>query len=376
MSNERVVAILGAGNGGFAHAADLAIKGFGVNLYEVPEFGENLAAVKERGGIELKVTGNPGMDPGFGPLRRVTTDVSEAVGDAGIVIIVVPAFAQRRFAQVCAPFLRDEHLVMLSPGNFGGCLEMWSALQESGSRARPLLCETECMTYSGFKSGPAEVEVSGYKEGHTLAAFPGRRTGEALERVRPLFPSMKGARNILETGLRNSNTVCHPPIMVLNAGRVEDTDGKFLFYWQGCTRGVGQVIERIEVERLQIGEALGLNLTPMRDVHLQWYAHSGASGDTLPDVLRTNPVYAIDWAPPRLQHRFLTEDIPFGMVPMERMGQYAGVPTPMTTAIIEMSCGLLGEDLRKKGRDLGAFGLAGMPIEELGRYLDEGARAE
>jgi len=59
-------------------------------------------------------------------------------------------------------------------------------------------------------------------------------------------------------------------------------------------------------------------------------------------------------------------------VPMERMGQYAGVPTPMTSAIIELSCGLLSEDLRRKGRDLGAFGLAGMPIEELERFLDEG----
>ena len=42
---------------------------------------------------------------------------------------------------------------------------------------------------------PYEVEVSGYKNGHTMAAFPGRRTAEALERLRPIFPTIKGARS-------------------------------------------------------------------------------------------------------------------------------------------------------------------------------------
>jgi opine dehydrogenase len=368
------IAVLGAGNGAFAHAADLSIKGFEVGICEVPEFGGNLSAVKEKGGITLVITGNPGLIPGFGRLNKVTTDPKEALEGADVVLVVVPSFAQRRFAEFCAPYIRSDQLVVLSPGNFGGCLEFWQALNDSGSEAKPLLCETECMTYSGFKSGPAEVEVSGYKHGHTMAAFPGNRTPEALERLSSIFPTVKGAVNILETGLRNVNTVMHAPITVLNAGRIEATEGKFLFYWEGVTHGVGAVVDRVEAERLQIGHALGIDLTPTRDVLLEYYGHSGASGDTLPGVMRTNPVYEIDWAPPRLQHRFLTEDIPYGMVPMERMGEFTGVLTPVITAVIELASALLQEDLRQQARDLDSLGLGDLSLKELKRFFNEGPK--
>jgi opine dehydrogenase len=261
---------------------------------------------------------------------------------------------------------------MLSPGNFGGCLEFWQVMNQLGLKEHPLLCETECMTYSGFKYSPTEVEVSGYKHGHTLAAFPGKRTQEALERLRPAFPTIKGAGTILETGLRNTNSVLHPTITILNTGWLEETKGKFLFYWQGISDGVGKVIDKVEEERMSISQALGLNLTPMLDVFREWYGHSGAAGNTLPEILRTNPVYEIDWAPPSLQHRFIIEDIPYGMVPMEKIGRLAKIPTPLTTAFIELACVLVGEDLRKRARDLDSLGLADLSIDELKRFFEEG----
>ncbi|MBC8249839.1 MAG: hypothetical protein H8E90_09190 [Anaerolineales bacterium] len=52
MSIERI-AVLGAGNAGHAMAADLALAGLQVNLYELPEFERNLGPIQERGGIEI-----------------------------------------------------------------------------------------------------------------------------------------------------------------------------------------------------------------------------------------------------------------------------------------------------------------------------------
>jgi opine dehydrogenase len=372
MSIKPTIAVLGGGNGAFCHAADLTLKGFSVNLCEVPEMAENLSGVKERGGIELKLFGNPGIEPGFAKLQKVTFDAEEALIDADIVMVIVPAFAQCRFAEFSAPYLRSEQLVLLSPGNFGGCFEFWKVMRELGSRESPLLCETECMTYSGFKSGSAEIEVAGYKHGHAMAAFPGHRTSEAMERLKPIFPTMKAARNVLETGLRNVNTVMHPPMMVLNAGRIEYTQGDFLLYWHGVTKGVGFVVERVEDERLALGKALELNLPPTRDVLLEWYGHSGAKGDRLSEVMRTNPVYELDSAPPSLEHRFLTEDIPYGMIPMENMAELAGVSTPITTALIELGSALLNRDLRNEARDLEYLGLQDLTLDELKRFFDKG----
>ena len=368
----KTIAVMGGGNGGFAHAADLGVKGFKINLYEAPEFGDSLLGAQERGGIFLKVTGNPGLQEGFAKMNKITTNAKEALEDADVVMVVIPAFGQRRFAELCAPYLRSDQLVVLSPGNFGGCLEFKRILNESGFKAEPLLAETECMIYSGFKCQPDVVEVSGYKKGHLIAAFPGKRINEVLELVHQFYPSLKGGSSILETGLRNVNTVMHPPVTVLNAGYIEATKGKFLFYHDGVTQSVGRIVERIEDERLKIGKALGLDLTPTRDVLLEWYSHSGAHGDTLPEVMRTNPVYAIDWAPSHLKHRFLSEDIPYGMVPMERMGEFTNVPTPFITSIINLACGLNGVDYRKQARDLDSLGLAGLDIEGLKNFFIEG----
>jgi opine dehydrogenase len=367
-----LITILGGGNGAFAHAADLAVKGFKVNLCEAPEFGKNIEGAKASGGIHLKITGNPGMKPGFGKLNLVTTDVGEAVRGADVVIVVVPAFGQRRFAELAAPHLKSNQLVMLSPGNFGGCLDFQHALEKNGTKERPLLCETECMMYSGFKCKPDEVEVTGYKKGHLVATFPGNRVKEALELIHQFYPEVKGGGSILETGLRNVNTVMHPPVTVLNAGKIETTGGRFLFYFEGVTERVGEVVVKVEEERLAIGKALGINLTPTREVLLEWYGHSGAKGDTLPEVMRTNPVYGIDYAPPTFKHRFLAEDIPYGMVPMEQVGKLVNVRTPVTTAIIELAVVLSGLDLRENARDLEALGLDGLSGVELRRFFEEG----
>jgi glycerol-3-phosphate dehydrogenase len=52
MTNNIKIAVLGGGHAGFAHAADLTLKGFEVRLCEVPELAETIAEIKIRGGIE------------------------------------------------------------------------------------------------------------------------------------------------------------------------------------------------------------------------------------------------------------------------------------------------------------------------------------
>ncbi len=50
--NEKI-AVLGAGNGGCAMAADLSMVGYEINLYEYPDYADNLKPIIERGGIEI-----------------------------------------------------------------------------------------------------------------------------------------------------------------------------------------------------------------------------------------------------------------------------------------------------------------------------------
>ena len=48
ISKEPKFAVLGTGNSGQAYAAAISLKGFSVNLAEVPEFGDNLRAIEKK----------------------------------------------------------------------------------------------------------------------------------------------------------------------------------------------------------------------------------------------------------------------------------------------------------------------------------------
>ena len=126
---------------------------------------------------------------------------------------------------------------------------------------------------------------------------------------------------------------------------------EFLFYWQGCTEAVGRVVEGIEEERMEVGKAIGARLTPSKDTLIKWYGHQGAKGETLTEVLCSNPAYEWDYTPKTLQHRFFLEDISYGMIPMEELGKLVGVRTPLVTAIIEIGSRLANKDFRDKVRD-------------------------
>jgi opine dehydrogenase len=311
------------------------------------------------------------MQSGFAKLEKAGVDPEEALSDADVVFLVVPAFAQRRFAEFAAPFLRSGQVVALTPGNLGGSMEWAAVLKEKGVKERPILVDVESMIYSGFKNGPTSVQVSGFKRNINCAAFPATKTGQALQVIHRVYPNLGPGENVLTIGLSKAGSVMHPTITLLNAGWIEKTQGNFLFYWDGLTSAVGRVMERLESERLALGKALGLNLISTRDSLLGYYADQGAKGDTLTEVASTNPVYGIDRAPKNMRHRFLLEDIPYGLVPIEELARLGGVATPICSALVELASTMLQTDFRQEGRGLKRLGLAGLTLAEIKRLVNE-----
>lgn len=372
MAGKLNIAVLGGGNGAFITAADLSLRGHRVAIYELAQLGQNIEGILQTKTLDLQIVGHPGIQGGLAHLHRVTKDPKEALSEAEVILLVVPAFAQKPFAEACAPYFQDGQVVVLTPGNFGGAIEFSKILSQKGKGQKVAVAEMECMIYSGFKSAPTSVWVSGYKKGLRVAAYPGKDTEKVMEKMLQVYPDLKPAKNVLETGLRNLNTVVHAPIVIHNAGWIEKTKGDFLFYWDACTPSVAHTVEAVDRERIALGRSLGCALTPLMDVNLGWYSHEGAKGNSIYEILSTNPVYVKDYAPSTLHHRFLLEDVPYGMVPMESLGKLADVPTPVTSAVVTLASEIMQTDFRSQARDLRSLGLEGLSIKEFLDLVNQG----
>jgi len=141
---ERPVAILGGGVCAQTFAAELSLEGYKVRLYELPEFApETLAGVLKTHEIELG-----GKQLNFKWFRRagvatvevVTTEISEALKGAGLVIVAIPAKGHRPFFENMIPYLEDGQVVSIFPDNFGS-LMLRNMMREKGCDADVIIVD-------------------------------------------------------------------------------------------------------------------------------------------------------------------------------------------------------------------------------------------
>ena len=361
------VAILGAGHGGLAAAADLTRRGFEVALHA--RRPERIAELGERGGIEAR-----GVQDGFVPIRRFTADLGEAVRGADLVMLVVPSVAHEPYAKALVPHLGTGVPILLNPGHTGGGLHFLTALRRAGYKGPVDIGETVTLTYICRLAAPTTVEIYSYTRRLGFAALPGRRTQELHARLAPLYPELEARSSVLETGLANINAIFHPPGMLMNAGWIEHTGGDFLFYTEGVTESVGRVVSAVDAERLAIAQALGVPATPFLDIF-----HSAglttdaarASGSVARACRESAPNRTIK-SPSSLNHRYVHEDVGYGLVAFSALGRLAGVPTPVIDAQVTLAAAATGTDYWGEGLTLEKMGLAGVSRDELLARVAEG----
>ena len=354
------ITILGAGAGGTAVAFDCATHGHDVRLFDFEQFPENIAAIADQGGIRAE-----GDIEGFGKIAYSGHDIDEALLGADLVYVVGPAYSTEPFGAAVAGKLKKGQTVIVTPSSCGGALAFKRAAGLDVDDDTIRVAETSTLHYAVRLIEPAKIRVFlKLKAGNLLAALPNKHTQEILQLIEDVYPSMEPAENVLQTSLQNANPIIHPAVTLSNAARIEMTGGDFLFYEEGVSDSVGRLIEALDNERIAIGKKLGITILSDPEMGMrQGYMLENNYGSGY----RKAPGFLGIGAQPQLDHRYLHEDVGYGLVFMSDLGRQVGVETPGMDAIIEVATIVMARNYREEGlRTPSTLGIADCSVEELG----------
>ncbi|PYN35707.1 MAG: glycerol-3-phosphate dehydrogenase [Candidatus Rokuibacteriota bacterium] len=356
------VAVLGASHGGFTTAADLALAGHTVRLWG--RSAEALGPLASAPTITLTAEGRAGA----ARLARATTDLAEALAGAEIVIAPIPATGHDDLAKRLAPHVNDRQIILLTPGTLGS-YAIARELARAGARFPYALAETGTLPYLTRRTGPAAVSAPVRAANLPLGVFPASRTKQTVARLADLFAAVRPCVDALDAALTNAGPVIHPPLVLLNAGAIDG--GRFDVHAAGATPSVRRLIDVVDAERVATREGWGY---PAPHYELATYYDEGRAAEGLYGAGAKAKLLASGlWSEiVTLQHRYVTEDVAFGLALFESAGRAAGVDTPGVSGLLLTFRALLGRELSGRGRALEHLGLGDFSRREIRAFLDQG----
>jgi hypothetical protein len=391
---------------GRAFLADYVNKGYNVIGYTRPtEHGNQvLDAIHKLNGLYLERPDNSNHEPSkFVPLGEscVTANLELMVSKADIIIIPLPSTAHvSAVTEMNNVGLWKRRVpIVLAPSRSVASPYLWDILGER----YPIICFSTC-PYS-CKAPKPEVSLIKRRKRTYTASLEGDINRDHVEMLRELFPQAALSTVPALTSLNNIGGVFHCATYMLNIDEIErrrDAGEIFSFYMDGiyARPEVGAVLEQIDQVRLQIADALGiktfgLKSHPREDIWRKltnglraleeesaddieilrrirkefteyldncvisaqhWlditYGVERKEGESLSESIGRTPTYQKNSVP---QLRYVTEDIPTGLVPFEALAKMLGINCDVVTRIIDMYNARFNADARAVGRNLQAF---------------------
>jgi opine dehydrogenase len=353
------IAVLGSGNGGCATAFDCAAAGHDVRLFDFEQFDTTIAAISQAGGLHSE-----GDLKGFAEMTYAGHDIERTLAGVDTIYAVGPAYSTRPFGQVCGPHLKQGQTVIICPGSCAGSIEfMRGAGLELGDQ-RVTVAETSTLPYAVRILEPGRIRVFlKLKGGLYLAALPAKDTSRVIEQIAGIYPCMTAAENIWQTTLQNANPVIHPAVTMLNTAQIERTAGAFHFYEDGVTPAVGRLVKAVDLDRIAIGRRIGVDVLPDPEIGMR----QGYMAEATYDIGYSKaPGFKGITAQDSLDYRYFNEDVGYGLVFLESLGQQVGVPVKTITNLIDIISVIMERDYRGEAkRTMQTLGLDERSPEEL-----------
>jgi len=311
------VAIIGMGNVGLALAARLAATGHRV-VAGVETDDARRAALQGTG--RLRLSGHLGDVEVAMPC--LTADHG-AVADAEIVFVATAADA---FAEVAASVVRPAgtpQTFVLMTDYVAGVERFAAALPVAASDARVYAFGSSPWLCAGLPTG--EVVVAGAKSWVEVIGQTDDDAARGVESLRRFFPQAVAARQQTAAALNNSNPVAHIPSWLIHADTAAGRDAVGSFHLPDFdTPGVIELRLALDRERMQVMDALGIGAHALS--RMEFNRRSYGPADRIAALPRIGPTF---------QRRFVTEDVPYGLAPIEALAGKTGVAVPVISSVLD-----------------------------------------
>lgn len=392
---------------GRAFLADYIDKGYKVIGYTRPtEHGnEVLDSIHNSGGIYLERPENSNHEKSkFIPMKNgssVTANLEYMVANSDIIIVPLPSTAHLSAAREMnnVGLWKRRIPIVLAPSRSFAPPYIWTELGER----YPIVCFSTC-PYS-CKAPASNVSLIKRRKRTYIATLEGDVNQLQVDMIRELFPQAALSKVPALSSLNNIGAVFHCATYMLNINEIErrkQAGETFSFYMDGIAARpeVGETLERIDQVRLNIANKLGirtfgLKSHPREDIWRKltnglraleeesaddisilrrirkefteyldncvisaqhWlditYGVERREGESLSESIGRTPTYQKNSVP---QLRYITEDIPTGLVVFEALAKMLDVDCAVITDVIDMYDSRFNADARANGRNLKDF---------------------
>ncbi len=342
------ISVVGAGNAGCATAGDLAFRGHEVTLVKTSHamHDENFDYLqKNQGHIVLDDFGE--IKEAY--ISRVTRDLF-LVSEAEVIILQLQTKYHEDVIVRMAQYLKDGQILLINPGYLS------TAYVLKHCAARIIVAEAESSFIDCRIIEPGKIKVGFRNVRNPIGIYPLDKKEMAKSVLDKMGFPLTYLNSVVEAALHNPNMIVHTVGAIMSIPRIEKTNGEYCMYHEVWTPSVWNILEQLDAEKMNVLEKLGLprlayvdackyrnSLDDQRDGKevFMWYA-------AMPTRAK---------GPLKVDSRYISEDVPQGLVMLESLGKVLYVDTPITTALIELATAALGRSMREEGRTLDRLGL-------------------
>ncbi|MFK8080665.1 MAG: NAD/NADP octopine/nopaline dehydrogenase family protein [Granulosicoccus sp.] len=290
----------------------------------------------------------------------VANDAAQLAQSNDVLMLVVPGYGHKTVMDALIPHIRPHHILIISSHASLGALYMTRELARR-DLSIPVIAWGTTLT-TGRQLDTCSVQINTVRSQIDFCVLPNSRTQESQSLCESLFGTRFVSREgLLAISLSNLNPQNHMGIALGNMTRMER--GETWSQGQNVTPAIGALLEALDLERLAIANELGLSVrTIFEHFHLSFHVPV-ASISTMNQAMHAQGNGGT--GPATADSRYVTEDVPYGLVVTAKLGRLVGRPAPLHEAGIALFSAMYGRDFATENELLPALDLDKITLSEL-----------